>query len=468
MAVKILSKENTSVLHTNVDGKVFICVEGGGESVAILEHSDDITTDALEKMKAKVDAEIIKIISNSSDFEILNKPLSLVFSEEIKFVNREQAYELYYRPSPSMIKASKTVSNKILGSVEDIQKKVKVLVVDDSKTICNLLTKIMDLSPNIEVVGTINDPMDAEDAIDRLSPDVITLDIHMPNMNGVELLKKIWPKYKIPSIMISSISMKEGPLVLEALDSGAVDYIQKPDMSNFAAVANEINTKILAASKVTRQSSLHEESHLAMNANIDIDNTLIVIGASTGGTKALKEVLDGLPENIPPILIVQHIPAEFSRAFAERLNESAKFTVREAVDGDRIAPNQVLIAPGGKQMKFRCKGDILKVEVNDDPPVNRFQPSVDYLFDSVTNSTYDKNVVAAIFTGMGRDGADGMRRIKQIKQAITIAQDEKTSVVFGMPKEAIKLGCVDHIVPLQDAAAVLMNACVEKEQKKAQ
>ena len=270
--------------------------------------------------------------------------------------------------------------------------------------------------------------------------------------------------------MISSISMKEGPLVLEALDSGAVDYIQKPDMSNFAAVANEINTKILAASKVTQQSSGEQVVHSRCNIDVDINNTLIVIGASTGGTRALKYILDGLPDNIPPVLIVQHIPAEFSRAFAERLNESSSFEVREAVDGDKVKPNQILVAPGGKQMRFICKGEgeILKVEINDDPPVNRFQPSVDYLFDSVTKSTYDKNIVAAIFTGMGKDGASGMLRIKQIKQATTTAQDETTSVVFGMPKEAITLGCVDHIIPLEEAARTLMNACSNPAVKKAQ
>ena len=468
MTNRIISKENTSVLHTNVENKVFICVEGAGDSAAILEKMDDINTDLLEQLKNTLDVEIVKIISNHEDYEILNKSLNLVFDQKIKFVNRETTYELWYRPSPSTIKASKKPSVNSLENVESIQKMVKVLVVDDSTTICNLLTKIMGLSPNIEVVGTINDPLKAEEAIQELKPDVITLDIHMPNLNGVELLKIIWPKYKVPAIMISSISIKAGPLVLEALDSGAVDYIQKPDMSNFAAVANEINTKIMAASKVTENEELHKPHKVALSTNVDVENTLILIGASTGGTKALKVILDDVPDNIPPILIVQHIPAEFSSAFADRLNESAKFEVREAVDGDVIRANQVLVAPGGKQMKFKCKGDILRVEINDDPPVNRFQPSVDYLFDSVTQSSFDKNIVAAIFTGMGKDGSLGMQRLKQIKKATTIAQDQETSVVFGMPKEAIKLGCVDHIVPLQEAASVLMSACVEQKDKKAQ
>lgn len=464
---EIYCKENTDFIHVNIENLVFICIEGNSESAAIIEKSDDITSALLEKLKNKIGNGIVKIISNKADFDILNGPLKLVFEGDIKFVNREYVYELYYRPNPSMIKASKKANIQVFTPKEVAPKIVKVLIVDDSNTICNLLKKIMDLSPLIEVVSCVNNPLEAEDAINKFKPDLITLDIHMPHMNGVELLKKIWPKYKIPSIMISSISMKEGPLVLEALESGAVDYIQKPDMSNFAAVANEINTKILAASKFTEDDKGNQISTLSLRGDIDIDNTLIVIGASTGGTRALKTVLDGLPDRIPPILIVQHIPAEFSRAFAQRLNQSTCFTVREAEDGDKVVKNQILIAPGGKQMKFIHSGGVSRIEINDDEPVNRFQPSVDYLFDSVSNSSYEKKVVAAIFTGMGRDGADGMKRIKERKGAITIAQDEQSCVVFGMPKEAIKLGCVDHIVPLRDAATTLMNSCLTDELKKA-
>lgn len=465
MKGKIFSKQNTDVLRQSIKNAVFICVQGVDESCAIISSVDDITADVLEKMKSLVVPEILKVVCNQSDYDILKPGLSLVF-DNVKYVNREGEYEIHFQPKPSIIRASKTIVKEEV--VEEVQKNVKVIIVDDSKTICNLLTKIMDLSPHIEVVATINDPLLAEEAIKKHNPDVITLDIHMPNMNGVELLQKIQPKYKVPAIMISSISMQEGPLVLDALESGAVDYIQKPDMSNFATVANEINTKILAASKAVNQSEHVNMKVVSSTVGINLEENLIVIGASTGGTKALKEVLDGLPNKIPPILIVQHIPAEFSRAFADRLNETAKFTVKEAVDGDLVVSNQVLIAPGGKQMKFVMKGASMKIEINDDPPVNRFKPSVDYLFDSVAKSKYDRNVVSAIFTGMGRDGADGMRRLKNAKNCVTIAQDEKTSVVFGMPKEAIKAGCVDHIVPLSEAASILMKACEPESQKKAQ
>ena len=182
----------------------------------------------------------------------------------------------------------------------------------------------------------------------------------------------------------------------------------------------------------------------------------------------MKDVLDNLPDVIPPILIVQHIPAEFSRAFAERLDQSVKFSVKEAEDGDLVVPNQVLVAPGGTQMKFIHRGGLMKVEINDDAPVSRFKPSVDYLFSSVAKSSVEKNIVAAIFTGMGKDGAESMQLLKKMKNASTIAQDEASSVVFGMPKEAIKLGCVDKIVPLSESASTLMDFCRVSVEKKAQ
>ena len=480
MTVKILTKENTQKVHEQITDKVFICAQGENESCAIIENIDQITSALIEEMKNLVKASIIKIIAKEADYKILKSPLEMN-CDNIKYVNREIAYELFYIPGQNIIKASKTSveSQNIDGNahhsfdtsetIQPIQKSIKVLIVDDSTTICTLLRKIMELSPQLEVVDTINDPLEAEAAIKKHSPDIITLDIHMPNMNGVELLKKIRANFQIPCIMISSISMQEGPLVLEALESGAVDYIQKPDMSNFATIASEINTKIIGASKSKYQNKkIQTKTSEISTQDIHLEQSLIVIGASTGGTKALKQLLDNLPSEVPPILIVQHIPAEFSRAFAERLNDTAKFLVKEATDGEEIKPNQVLIAPGGKQMKFIKKNDKMYVEVNNDAPVNRFKPSVDYLFDSVSNSDISLNIVAAIFTGMGRDGADGMKRLKFAKNAHTIAQNEESSVVFGMPKEAIKLGCVDHIVGLSDAAETIMDNCREMVIKKAQ
>lgn len=478
MSADIISKENTSVLHKVIDGDVFICVQSKTEALGLIKKADDITPEVLDNMCSAITPDIVKVICSEEDFKLIKPAVNMVF-DNLKYVNRESSYELYFNPAENVIKATKSApkstqvkpeisSVQKVEVVEEIQKEVKVLVVDDSTTICNLLKKIMGLSPHINVVATINDPLEAEEAIKEHSPDVITLDIHMPNMNGVELLKLIKPKYKIPCIMISSISMQEGPLVLDALDAGAVDYIQKPDMSNFAAIANEINTKIISASKSKHQESKKTYSRTVSSANVDMDNNLVLIGASTGGTRALKQVLDSMPANIPPTLIVQHIPAEFSKAFAERLNTTAKFNVREAVDGDKLEPNLVLVAPGGYQMKVVKRAANLYVEINDDPPVNRFKPSVDYLFNSVANSKINKNIVSAIFTGMGRDGAQGMQNLKNSKGAVTIAQDEETSVVFGMPKEAIKLGCVDHVIPLGDAALTIIDGCMDDEEQKAQ
>jgi two-component system chemotaxis response regulator CheB len=462
MTSVIYSKDNTNVLHRVVTNKVFISVQSDSEACSIIEKVEDITPAVLEDMAKQVGGSTVKVVGATSEYEKLKPTLNLVF-EEVKFVPREVDFEIYFQAAPVIIRVAKVSTVDV-----KIQKKIKVLVVDDSKTICNLLTKVMGLSPDIEVVGAVNDPLLAEKAIEELNPDVITLDIHMPGLNGVELLKKISPKFHIPCIMISSISIQEGPLVLEALDSGAVDYIQKPDMSNFAVVAGEINSTIIAASNVVHQKVSKKAKGPATSSGIDMDDTLIVIGASTGGTKALQEVLENLPDQIPPILIVQHIPAEFSKAFADRLNEKTSFTVKEAVDGELVVPNQVLIAPGSYQMKFVTKGGMMKVEINDDAPVNRFKPSVDYLFDSVAKSRTERHIVSAIFTGMGKDGANGMKRLKEAKNCVTIAQDEETSVVFGMPKEAIKLGMVDHIVPLQDAANTLMTSCVNDRVGKAQ
>ena len=266
-------------------------------------------------MRDVVAPKIVKIVTSNKNYGLIKSAITMVF-DEIKFVNREGAFEVYYQPSNSTVRVLKGSPNKKAKSsiaaspdvsVEEVQKEVKVLIVDDSSTICNLLTKIMSLDPNIKVVGTINDPLLAEKAIQEHKPDVITLDIHMPNMNGVELLKLIQPKYKVPSIMISSISMQEGPLVLEALEAGAVDYIQKPDVANFAAVASEINNKIVSASKAKFHITTAPAPIVVTNHNVDTAKNLIVIGASTGGTKALKDVLDSLPDRIPPILIVQHI-----------------------------------------------------------------------------------------------------------------------------------------------------------------
>ncbi len=469
MIVKIYSATNSEQFQRRINNELFICVQNGDEACAIIEHVDNITPQVLEEMKAIINPEIIKVVGKADTYKMIKSALELIF-DNIKFVERESEFDILFNPKPALVRVSKvgalaSLDNKIAFSKEN---PVKVLIVDDAITICNFLKKIMESNPMIKVVGIVNDPLKVEAAIVELKPDVITLDIHMPHKNGVELLKSIQPKFHIPTIMISSISMKEGHLVLDALEAGAVDYIQKPDTSNFSKVVDTINKKIISISMAKRQVRQQSIIKMADPHEIDIHDSLIVIGSSTGGTRALKELFSMLPSQIPPILVVQHIPAEFSRAFAKRLNETVEFTIKEASDGDQILPNQILIAPGGKQMKFVNQASRMYVEITDDAPVNRFKPSVDYLFESLAKSNCEKKIVAAIFTGMGNDGAQGMLKLKQMKQAVTIVQDEASSVVFGMPKEAIKLGCVDHITPLWDAAATLMGNCTFSKHKKAQ
>lgn len=333
--------------------------------------------------------------------------------------------------------------------------KIKVLIVDDSQTIRNLLSQILSKDPIFEIVGLAEKPSQVEDLIKKNRPDVITLDIHMPEMDGVTLLKKIHPIYKIPTVMISSISKEEGPQVLQALESGAVDYIQKPQMSNLAEAAETIRErlKIAAKAKVTRTVRARKASQ---SHSFDFDN-VILMGASTGGTEALRVVLEGLPAKIPPILIVQHIPPVFSAAFAQRLNELCPFDVREAKDGDEVKPNQVLIAPGGKQMKIYPAKDKLLIQVTDDAPVNRHKPSVDYMFKTAGEAQL-KKIVAVILTGMGADGAREMKRLRDAG-ARTIAQNEETSVVYGMPREAAANGGAEFVLPLDEIAEKISYLC---------
>ena len=342
-------------------------------------------------------------------------------------------------------------------------RKKKVLIVDDSKTIRQLLTKILSEDPMIEVVAQAEKPSEVEALIIKHKPDVITLDIHMPEMDGVTLLKKIQPKFQIPTVMISSISKEEGPYVLNALEAGAIDYIQKPQMSDLREVAQQIRERIkIAAEAKVRQKSRTVKVSVA-NALID-KQSLIVMGASTGGTEALREVLQALPAEIPPILIVQHIPPVFSAAFAKRLNDLCPFEVKEAQHGDEVKANQVLIAPGAKQMGIKALKDKLIVTVNDDPPMNRHKPSVDYLFQSTAELGL-KKVTAVILTGMGADGARMMKKLRD-QGVHTIAQDKDTCVVFGMPREAIQMGGAEFVLPLDKIAQKVIDICSSFSNKK--
>ena len=352
-------------------------------------------------------------------------------------------------------------SVKAAGSSEDSQesvsggesKKIRVMIVDDSVTIQRLLTKILSRDPQLEVIAAIGRPTEAEVRIPQLRPDVITLDMHMPEMDGVALLKRYYPKDPIPTVVISSLSMEEGSIVLDALESGAIDYIQKPSVTDLEQVGPAIIEKVKIAAASNRKAQKSEGSKRLKQKYVKQD-LVIAMGASTGGTEALKEVLLRLPAEIPPIVIVQHIPAIFSNAFASRLNQLSPFEVKEATNNDAIKKNRVLIAPGGLQMRVKRAGEGLKVIVEDAPAVNRHRPSVDYLFDSVAEQIGAK-AIGVILTGMGGDGAKGMLKMKQAG-ARTVAQNEATCAVYGMPKQAVLLGAAEEVKPLLEIPELLV------------
>ena len=363
----------------------------------------------------------------------------------------------YSRPSASAAINLPKKGQKPVASLSSkkVKNKIKVLVVDDSKTIRDLLLKVLSQDPNIEVVGQAEDPLKAELLLPTAKPDVITLDVHMPRMTGVQWLKTLIPQYKLPVVMITSLEMKDGNEVFEAMELGAVDYIQKPSLSDLGSVTPLIREKVInAASAKVRVPNKTKKFIPSTNSSASFDpHVVIAIGSSTGGTEALKEVLTALPKNIPPIVIVQHIPPVFSRAFADRMNSLCPFEVKEAESGDALHSNRVLIAPGGTQMKVIRKTSGLFVEINDDPPMTRHKPSVDYLFQSVAD-TIGKKAIGVILTGMGADGTIGLMKMKE-KGSITLSQDEDTCVVYGMPKSAWESGASQMQVPLEEVAAKL-------------
>lgn len=343
------------------------------------------------------------------------------------------------------------------------KKKVKVLIVDDSKTIRELLKKILTQDSDIEVVGQAEDPIQAEALLVKLKPDVITLDVHMPKMTGVQWLEKLLPKRPIPVVMITSLQLQDGNEVFRALELGAVDYIQKPALNEIREISPIIQEKVKCASlaKVRTIRPMPPVKSTTAKAIPFKPGTVWAIGASTGGTEALRVVLMGLPPNIPPIVIVQHIPPIFSRAFSERLNSLCEFEVKEAEDGDAVHENRVLIAPGATQMKLVRKPSGLFVEVNSDPPVNRHRPSVDYLFNSVAELIGQK-AIGVILTGMGEDGAKGLLNMKN-NGAHTIGQDEESCVVYGMPKAAFELGAVEVVSSLIEIPQKIMGLRTQKK-----
>lgn len=335
-------------------------------------------------------------------------------------------------------------------------KKIRVLIVDDSAIVRKIFSEELSKFPDIEIVGVAPDPFVARDKIVRLKPDVITLDIEMPRMDGLTFLKKLMKHYPLPVVIVSSLTQKGGEMTLEAMDIGAVEVIGKPGGSyTVGNMSAQLADKIRAASRVrmTKESLKEVSAHLksgSMKALARTSNKVVAIGASTGGTEALKNVLSKMPPNSPGIIVVQHMPANFTTAFAERLNGLCQITVKEARNNDSVNTGGALVAPGNFHMILRRSGSRYYVEVKDGPMVHHQRPAVDVLFKS-TAKYAGANSIGAILTGMGSDGAQGLLEMKEAG-AKTIAQDEKSCVVFGMPKEAIKLGAADKVVPLDQVA----------------
>ena len=323
-------------------------------------------------------------------------------------------------------------------------RKIRVLVVEDSYMFRNVLVNGLNSDPAIEVVATAGDPFEARDMIIKYNPDVMTLDVEMPKMDGIEFLRKLMPQHPMPVVMVSSLNSK----VFDALNAGAVDFVNKPanlsreQLGEF--IQNELITKVKIASTV-KTGNLKRIKYDSNNRDEAVNsgkssNTVLAIGASSGGTEAICSVLMGLDKDVPGIVITQHMPPGFTKMFADRLNNQTKLTVSEAKTGDIIKTGHVLIAPGDKQMRVVKVGGQYQVECTPGQKVSGHCPSVDVLFDSVATAC-GKNAIGVILTGMGADGAKGMLKMRQMG-ARTIGQDEKSCIVYGMPKVAMELGGV--------------------------
>lgn len=335
---------------------------------------------------------------------------------------------------------------------------IRVLVVDDSAIVRKVFTEELSREPGIEVVGTAPDPYVARDRIVHLKPDVVTLDIEMPRMDGLTFLRKLMHYYPLPVIIVSSLTPRGSELALEALASGALEVISKPTSAySVGDMSVQLAEKIRAVAGVQVNRRFSESGgeqkkmvHPAPLALRVTTHKMIAIGASTGGTEALREVLIRMPANAPGILVVQHMPARFTTAFAKRLDDLCTISVKEAEDGDAVTPGQALIAPGNFHMLLRRSGARYYVQVKSGPLIHHQRPAVDVLFDSVA-SYAGANALGVILTGMGADGAAGMKKMRDAG-ARTLAQDEKSCVVFGMPREAIRMGGAEYVLPLDQIA----------------
>ncbi len=344
--------------------------------------------------------------------------------------------------------------------VMTLKKAVNVLIVDDSAIVRKILSRQLGQYKGIDVIGTAPDPYIARDKILALSPDVLTLDVEMPKMDGITFLRKLMKHHPMPVIILSSLTPTGGQTAMEALDAGAIDVMCKPGPAySVSETCDILVEKIKAASRASIQKKIATDQagttapkRLHM---VETTDKIFAIGASTGGVQALTRVLTAFPANAPGTVIVQHMPAQFTTSFANRLNNECAATVSEARDGDRVIPGRILIAPGGYHMHLKRSGANYYVSIMDGEPVCRQKPSVEVLFNSVAQYA-GANAVGAILTGMGDDGARGLLKMRR-NGAHTVAQDEASSIVFGMPKEAIQVGAAEKVVSLSDVAQTMIN-----------
>lgn len=369
---------------------------------------------------------------------------------------------------------SATPMSATLKPDAETDRRIRVLIVDDSAAVRTTLSDIIASDPDLEVMGTAADPYVAVERIRQEVPDVILLDIELPRMDGLTFLRKIMAQRPIPVVICSSLTEAGSETLMEALEAGAVDVVTKPrmDTAQFlqdsrmricdavkAAAQARMKGRARPVSRFTVEAKLTADAVIPQRsasrtaaelATMPVTERIICIGASTGGTEALREVLEALPVTTPGIVIVQHMPERFTYAFAHRLNGICRMTVEEAADGDQVLPGRVLIAPGNHHMALRRIGPRYTVNIIEGPHVSRHRPSVDVLFRSAAQNA-GRNAMGILLTGMGDDGAKGLLEMKQ-SGSFTIAQDEESSIVFGMPKEAVAIGAVDRVVPLKRIA----------------
>ena len=345
------------------------------------------------------------------------------------------------------------------------QKKIRVLVVDDSSVVRHAISDALRRDPEIEVVGTAPDPYQARDKILELNPDVLTLDIEMPRMDGITFLGILQKHRPMPVVVISSLTQAGSRAALDALEAGAVDVLAKPTSAwGIGDLGAQLCQRVKGAAvasvrRAPAGNAAPQPASLAGSRPFD-PRQIILLGASTGGTEALKFVLNHLPDGLPGICIVQHIPPVFSKAFAERLNETCALEVREAVSGDQLHPGLALVAPGDFHMMTFWDNNCYRVVLNQGPAVHYTRPAVDMLFNSAAVCAGSR-AVAALLTGMGSDGASGMQKLKS-KGATTFAQNEETCVVYGMPRAAVELGVVDRVLPLDEIPDALVRSVLSR------